>query len=358
MKNNQFHTEFTLNGHTFKNAEDLLLFSESISGTITQFLQDWFNENDYIGVKTSGSTGKPKIIRLQKAYMRNSANATANFFQMREGKKALCCLPIDYIAGKMMLVRALTIGWKLKIVEPSINPLANETDTFDFAAMVPLQLKNSISKLSIIDTLIVGGGAVSNQLEEEIQNISTKIYATYGMTETITHIAVKRLNTPSNLENKLYYQVLPNVKISKDYRDCLVINAPEVTDEKIVTNDMIELVSDQEFIWKGRFDNVINSGGIKLHPEEIERKLASVVKSRFFVAGISDEFLGEKLILVIESDDLSSKEKESLYIKIESLSVLSKFEKPKEIYFVTKFIETDTKKIQRKKTLDLITFKS
>ena len=348
MKSNSFHTSFQINGKIFSNSEELIKYSQSISKEINQFLREWFSTDSHIVVKTSGSTGNPKNIHLRKDFMINSALATGCYFQLGENTKALCCLPIKFIAGKMMLVRALTLGWDLDVIESTSNPLQEITKEYDFSAMVPLQLRNSISKIDQIKTLIVGGGVVSRELKKAIQTIDTNCYATYGMTETITHIAVKKLNkfSQSELESESVYKTLPDVTISKDKRSCLVIRAPKISNENIITNDVIELISKSEFNWKGRLDHVINSGGVKLHPEEIEQKLSNTIYSRFFVAGILDEILGEKCILVIEGENYPITKKH--------FSKLSRFEIPKEIFFIPKFIETGSGKIQRFKTLDLL----
>ena len=258
-----------------------------------------------------------------------------------------------------MLVRALVLGWHLDIVSPKSNPLENNDKTYDFSAMVPLQLEHSLVKIDQIKKVIVGGGVVTLQLQEKLQGIQSVIFATYGMTETVTHIALKKLNhfLPSaGLEPfASFYQLLPNVKIYKDTRNCLVIDAPKVAEEIIFTNDVVDVVSDRHFEWLGRFDNVINSGGIKLHPEKIEKKLSKIIDQRFFVAGIPDALLGEKLLLIIEhqSENLL-KLQQFVSEKIQHLDSLSKYEKPKEICFVSSFVTTETKKIQRKKTLDLL----
>ena len=348
MKSNSFHTSFQINGKIFSNSEELIKYSQSISKEINQFLREWFSTDSHVVVKTSGSTGNPKNIHLRKDFMINSALATGRYFQLGENTKALCCLPIKFIAGKMMLVRALTLGWDLDVIESTSNPLQEITKEYDFSAMVPLQLRNSISKIDQIKTLIVGGGVVSRDLKKAIQTIDTNCYATYGMTEAITHIAVKKLNkfTQSELESESVYKTLPDVTISKDKRSCLVIRAPKISDENIITNDVIELISKSEFNWKGRLDHVINSGGVKLHPEEIEQKLSNTIYSRFFVAGILDEILGEKCILVIEGENYPITKKH--------FSKLSRFEIPKAIFFIPKFIETGSGKIQRLKTLDLL----
>ncbi len=348
LKSNSFHTSFQINGESFTNSEELVQFSQSISNEINQFLRAWFSTDPHIVVMTSGSTGSPKSIHLRKDFMINSALATGRYFQLGEHTKALCCLPIKFIAGKMMLVRALVLGWDLDVIESTSNPLHEITKEYDFSAMVPLQLRNSISKIDQIKTLIVGGGVVSKDLNKAIQNVHTKCYATYGMTETSTHVAVKKLNkfTQLELESASVFKTLPDVTISKDKRSCLVIYAPKISNEKIITNDVVEVVSKTEFNWKGRIDYVINSGGVKLHPEEIEQKLSDTIDDRFFVAGIPDDILGEKLILLIEG--------ENYQITKKHFSKLSRFEIPKAIFFIPKFLETGSGKIHRYKTLNLL----
>lgn len=350
---NPFHKNFKLQGKSFSSKEELINFSFEISSEIQFFLKQWFNEKTFVEVKTSGSTGVPKIIRLQKKDMINSALATGTFFNLHENTTALLCMSPIYIAGKMMFVRALTLGWHIDVVEAVSNPLAKIDKTYDFSAMVPLQLNNSLSKINNIKKLIVGGGIVSKELVSKIQNIDTHVFATFGMTETITHIAVKKLNNFGNIiaseMMQSYYKTLPNINISKDSRGCLIIEAPNILEEKIITNDLVELISETEFMWLGRFDSIISSGGIKLIPEQIEEKLATIIKQRFFVTGILDEVLGEKLILIVEGT-----KDNSILTSVKKLKILSKFEIPKEIFFTNQFIETETRKISRKETLKII----
>jgi O-succinylbenzoic acid--CoA ligase len=361
MKLNQtkFHKSFQLNGYSFASVDEILEYTSGFSDEIYQFLESWFSSDKSISVQTSGSTGAPKPILLKKEFVVNSAVATGLYFDLQENTTALLCLPTKYIAGKLMLIRAITLGWHLDVVAPSSYPLEKVVKVYDFSAMVPLQLENSLSNLYKIKILIVGGGVVSKELKTKIQDVSTAIFATYGMTETITHIAVKMLNNSSTfkgvIRKQLFYEALPNVAIYIDNRNCLVINAPKVSDEIIFTNDVVQLISNTQFEWLGRSDTVINSGGIKLHPEIIEEKLSEIITHRFFVAGIPDKKLGEKLVLIIELEG-SKKFDFQILLKeeIRNSNTLSKLETPKEIYFVTHFIETGTKKIQRRKTLDLL----
>lgn len=356
-----FHINFKLQGKSFKSVTELIDFSRIISQEINSFLIQWFDTNSYVEVKTSGSTGKPRVIHLQKNHMVNSAIATGKFFKLQENTTALLCMSPNYIAGKMMLVRAMVLGWHLDIVQPISNPLKKCNKQYDFSAMVPLQLLNSLGDLHKVKKLIVGGGTVSNELLSKIQNSSTEVFATYGMTETITHIAAKKLNhfkkfisskvTQSSLSKtkQSYYQLLPNITISMNQKGCLVIDAPEVSDALVVTNDLVEIISSTEFKWLGRFDNVINSGGVKLIPELIEQKLAKIIHQRFFVIGRQDDALGEKLVLIIEGI-----KNDVVLNEIQQTNILSKYEIPKEIYFMEKFMETPTKKVNRKETFNLI----
>ena len=288
-------------------------------------------------MQTSGTTGAPKMIRVDKQAMVNSALATGSFFELDEGIKVLHCLPTQFVAGKMMLVRAFILGWDMDMIAPVANPLERPDTVYDFSAMVPLQAQNSLMKLKKVKKLILGGAKVSQALTKQLRGLPIKIYETYGMTETITHIAAKPVGDEA-------FTVLPNVNISQDERKCLVIDPYVICDEPVITNDVVEIVNDKQFIWLGRYDNVINSGGVKLFPEQIEEKLSEYIGRRYFVQGRQDDTLGEKLILVVEGEpfDLPS----------DAFKHLGKFEKPKEVVFVPQFIETVSGKVIRDKTLE------
>ncbi|PXY42786.1 O-succinylbenzoic acid--CoA ligase [Flavobacterium cheongpyeongense] len=333
FKINGYH----LNGDELSNAAySYIKEGDSNEQAIGEFLLDWLDQKEYIEIKTSGTTGLPKLVRLQKQSMIQSALATGDFFDLKPGDKALLCLPVKFIAGKMMLVRSLILGLDLAITEPSTTPLAFNKSTYDFVAMVPLQVQNSVKDLKKVKKLIVGGAKMSTVLEEKLLHLKTAVYETYGMTETITHIAARRIG-------EKVFTVLPNIKISKDDRGCLVIDIPAISKEPIITNDLIELIREKQFTFLGRIDNVINSGGVKLIPEQIEAKLIGKINSRFFVIGIPDAFLGEKLILVIEG--------EKQVFPSDFFHNLDKYEKPKEIVFIPKFKENENGKLLRKPSL-------
>jgi O-succinylbenzoic acid--CoA ligase len=347
------HPAFTLNGLHYDSDEELLRLAKKLEKDgddfevdIGKFIQKWLNDEDSVKVRTSGSTGKSKKISITKQHMINSAKATGAYFNLGEKTSALLCLSAKYIGGKMMLVRAMVLGWDLHIVAPEKDALTQYDNDYDFVAMVPYQLYHSIAALKKVKKLIIGGGAVSKELEEKVQGISTEIYATYGMTETISHIAIRKINGESRSD---VYKALPDVKFSTDSRECLVIYAPTIDDELIVTNDLVELLSPSEFRWLGRYDNVINSGGFKIFPEKIEEKLAPFIKLPFIVASEKDEELGERLILIVENP-----EKYRLPNYSRAFASLEKYEQPKKIYTISKFPFTETEKIKRADVLQLL----
>lgn len=334
------HNHFKLNGFHL-NKEDLCRVAysfikegEDFEKPVGDFLLDWFDSKSYIEMQTSGSTGTPKIIKVNKQAMVNSAIATGDFFDLHSGDKALQCLPVKYVAGKMMLIRAIVLGLDLDYVAPSSHPMKGMTDKYDFVAMVPIQAQNSLKELQNVKKLIVGGARISSSLEKELMKLPTKVYETYGMTETITHIAAKRVG-------EKMFTVLPNVTISYDERNCLVIHAPKIiAEETVVTNDLVELINENQFKFLGRIDNVINSGGIKILPEQVEQKLDGKLDRRFFITSKEDKELGEKVILVVEG--------EKTEIKNSIFDVLDKYEHPREIIFLSKFKETENGKFLRK----------
>ena len=322
--------------------------------TFYHFLSEWLNDYDFITVKTSGSTGKPKKIQLLKKRMVNSAVMTGNYFQLKKGDRALLCLPCEFIAGKMMVVRAMVLGLDLQWVAPSGNPMFGIDKPIDFAAMIPLQVANIFEqcpeKFKLITQLIIGGGKVDYQLHEKLQTISSSCFSTYGMTETVTHVAIKKLNG-NRVYN--YFEGLPSITFAKDNRGCLTITAPHLLDKPIVTNDIIDLKNASQFEWLGRFDNVINTGGVKVFPEKIEAKLEKLIFKRFFISSLPDKKLGNKVILIIEDQEWSQEKRNTLILDLKQ--VLSKFELPKDLYFSAVFEETPTKKIHRNRTKKKLT---
>lgn len=321
---------------------------------LNEFINHWKSELDNFTLQTSGSTGNPKQIKVSRQSLIKSAKLTAKALDLKKGDTALLCMPIEFVAGKMMLVRALVLDLNLVVVKPSSNPLkdlSSET-TIDFAAMTPMQVQQilkepeTLSKLSQIKKLIIGGAPVSLQLENDLQQLPGEVYETYGMTETLTHVSLRRINGTQRSE---YFEVLHGISISTDNRGCLNIHAPHLDNPNVITNDLVEIISPTQFRWLGRADNVINSGGIKFFPEQIEKKLENIIKSRFIVIGLPDKKLGEKVVLVIETS--TQKGYDTLPERI--AKKLETYERPRDIMFVEKFPETSTGKIIRSKIQQL-----
>lgn len=265
------------------------------------FLKDWFSDSPTLTVKTSGSTGIPKEMQVEKGRMMQSARLTCSFLGLNKGDTVLLCMPLEYIAGKMIVVRSLVSGLDLHPVAPSGNPLKDMDIPFDFAAMIPLQVYNSLQsdietrRLRQIKKLIIGGGAINKNLEERLRDFPNAIYSTYGMTETLSHIALRKLN---GKDASLNYHPFQSVSLSLDVDDTLIINAPLVSSETLYTNDIAEIHKDGTFRIIGRKDNIINTGGVKIQIEEIENLLRPLIKDDFAITSLPDPKFGEIVVLV------------------------------------------------------------
>ena len=344
------YTSIRINGH-FLQGQEIISYCRSAHDEallpVADFMEEWLNPSPEIHLRTSGSTGTPKTIIVRKDQLLASAAMTATYFDFKEGQKALLCLPVHYIAGKMMIVRALYSGLDLICVNPSSNPLESLAPDvkIDFAAMIPMQLQQvkDMPSLAQIRTLLLGGGPVDAALEQSVRDLPTQIYHGYGMTETFSHIALRKVN---GKDASPVFKALKGIALAQDNRGCLVINAPLLLEEDLTTNDVIELLSPDEFTWKGRFDHVINSGGIKIFPEELEKKLHPLLERRFYFVGVPDAKLGQKLVLMIEGETYSEKELEAL--QAEMKIHFNKYELPKEIRFLREFAETESGKVVRR----------
>jgi O-succinylbenzoic acid--CoA ligase len=313
------------------------------------FLSDWFGDKDYLSVQTSGSTGIPKTLEIPKRFFTNSARMTLDFLRIMPGDRALLCLSANYIAGKMMIVRALTGGLKLTVVSPQVSAILTHDEEIDLSAMVPTQVQTILDrpdgrdKISKVGKLLIGGGPVSRGLEDRLSALDNQIFATYGMTETVSHIALRRLNGP---DHSSYYKALAGVKIRTDENDCLLIDAPTLADNTIHTTDLVRTINDDEFEVIGRFDHVINSGGIKHYPEVIEEKLVPFIANRFIISAIPDRRLGEKLILIIEAKDRLRYDEKKLEKTLKEN--LLPYEVPKKVFFLEAFPVVGNDKLSRK----------
>ena len=311
--------------------------------TLNDFLDEWNNPKNTVEVQTSGSTGVPKCIRVEKQRMLNSARITCDFLGLKAGDTALLCMPLDYIAGKMVVVRSIERQLRLTTVEASGHPLKNITNSFDFAAMVPMQVYNSLQvpeeceKLRTIKHLIIGGGPINDDLQQQLSSFPNNVWSTYGMTETLSHIALRRLNGENA---SLWYTPFTTVSISLNANGCLVIEAPLVHEGRLETHDRAE-IRDGKFRILGRLDNVINSGGIKIQAEEVEEKLRPHIKMPYLISKCSDEKFGEVVVLLTECPDLS-------LVKEICCNILPKFWQPKHYLYTSHIPLTGTGKPARK----------
>lgn len=277
---------------------------------VSNFLQEWFSESPLITVHTSGSTGEPKKMQVSKDKMMQSARLTCEFLDLQAGDLALLCMNLRYIGAMMVVVRSLVAGLNLIARPASGHPLAGVSEPLKFAAMVPLQVYNTLqipserNQLMQTEILIIGGGAIDEALEAELKSLPIAIYSTYGMTETLSHIALRRLNGAAASE---HYHPFPSVNLSLSLENTLVIDAPLICDETLQTNDIARIYPDGSFTILGRKDNVINSGGIKIQAEELEKILRPHIPVRFVITSVPDPRLGQAVTLLIEE---SSERKE------------------------------------------------
>jgi O-succinylbenzoic acid--CoA ligase len=340
----------TINHITYPGDEVLELSEQLIGADLKRFLADWYSDQSYIWVQTSGSTGTPKKMKVSKHAMMASARRTLKFFGLRAGMSALLCLPVSYIAGKMMVVRALVGELDLVSIEPSGHPLSSVSEAIDFAAFTSMQMINEIqsagSHLSYLKKVIIGGGKVSEELDRQLQGQLFEAYETYGMTESLSHIALRCIN---GVNRQTAFEPLDGVKIQADDRGCLVATVDGITDEPIVTNDLLELRHDGSFIILGREDNVINSGGIKILPERVEMKIQHLFSQSILIASLPHEKLGQQIILVVEGEIADS---EGLYEAI--MNNVGKYERPAHIYTVPVFPRTTSGKIIRREVIQTL----
>ena len=338
------------------------------------FCRRWLAGQGQFVVHTSGSTGTPKPIMLRREQMEASVRATAQALGLAAGMAALVCLPVRTIAGQMMLARGLTLGLAMTLVEPAGDPLASlpASASFDFTAVVPLQLQTLLDgppppgyaqRLNRMQAILVGGAPLSAALEQQAQRLTAPLYHTYGMTETATHIALRRLNGPDASD---WFHPLPGVAVELDERGCLRVKGPMTLDRWLQTNDLVELAGANlqpatsnlqpgTFRWLGRYDNVINSGGVKVQVEAVEAAVdqawlaLGLAERRRFVAGLPDERLGQAVTLVIEGEPLGGDEERTLLA--ETQRRLDPFVQPRRVLYRAQLSETPTGKIDRRASL-------
>lgn len=319
-----------------------------------EFIRQWLSNEENFTLQTSGSTGTPKKVTFTRAQMIASATATQRALHLKRGFKALVCLDTRYVAGQMMLVRCFVTAMEIIAVTPTAHPLQHQPPV-DFLALVPYQVyailaSNQQEAFDHPSTFIIGGAPLDPAAVEELQRFRASFYATYGMTETLSHIALKKLN---GLDASANFRVVPGISIHQDDRDCLVVDAPALSTH-VVTNDIVEIFDQENFRWLGRYDNVINSGGVKIVPEIVEGMVATVFSelhspNRFFIASEPDEKLGAKVVLFVEGNLFSEEHKKNVSEKLRKN--LPAYAIPRLIVVVEKFETTQTGKINRLRTV-------
>ena len=326
------------------------------------FCRQWEEGQETFVLQTSGSTGTPKPIALTRTQLAASARMTGKVLGLEPGDQALVSLNTQYIGGLMMLVRGLELGLQLVATEPASLPLAGlgPGAHFHFFSFVPLQLQHTLekdrTKLDLLNgakAILVGGAPVSAALEEMLGGVAAPVYQTYGMTETVSHVALRRLNGPGR---QAHYTLLEGVKMTTDERRRATIdpNLPGLA--PVITNDVVELLTPITFRWLGRADNMINSGGVKVQAEKIEALVEKMferlrLKNRFFVTGLPHPELGESVVLLVEGPPLPNQTEDHLTHFLQHS--LTKYERPKSIRYVPSFAETPTGKIDKRLTLTL-----
>lgn len=272
-----------------------------------KFIHQWFDDSPYIIAHTSGSTGAPKEIRLLKSDMVASALSTNKFFGIKSSSKLLCPLSADYIAGKMMIVRAIVSGAQLWMEAPSNTPIQRDYGQIDLIAVVPSQLNHILtdnSRKSQVQNFLIGGAQLPSDSARQIIEVGVNAYVSYGMTETCSHVALRKI---VNLTDEIY-EAMSDISFSQDQRDCLIIHSDIRSFKELLTNDIVELIDERHFVWIGRADNVINSGGIKIYPEDVEQQIQSLLPAEieYYIAKSTDEKWGEVPVLVISKDIVES----------------------------------------------------
>jgi len=345
---NLFPDHITLNGNktSIKKLIEKDSLNEEWEKDSLDFLKEWYSSENFIKTHTSGSTGNSKTIQLQKEFVAASALRTINYFGLKEGDKILHCLPSKFIAGKLMIVRALLGELDLHLLNPSSDFAFLEKEQFQFAAMVPIQVEKLLrlnSKDWKLNQLLIGGAAISSAMEAKLQNTQTACYSSYGMTETATHIAIRKIN---GQDSDSYFHCLKNISVGISKDNCLQINIQEPTKQILKTTDLAELKDNKTFRILGRSDNVIISGGAKYSPEKIEKKLENSVKIPFLISAKPHKALGQQIVLIIEGKEDLKLLKE---IKEICKNKLEKFEQPGEILFLSQFPKNENGKIIRSK---------
>lgn len=318
---------------------------------IQRVISFWFGKEEVLKIKTSGSTGLPKEIIISKKQIEYSALLSGRYFDLKPNQSSLLCIPSDKIGGIMQICRCILFQMKLICVKPTANPLIQiPLISVDTISLLPNQLyeilkdENQKSNLRQFKNILIGGGMLAQNLRNQLREENFPAYLTYGMTETISHIAIQNINR----DDPDVYTVFDEIEISTDDRDCLCISNEILCNETVITNDVVELISNKSFRYKGRWDNIINSAGVKIFAENLEDKLYEIMDRPFFISSLPDPKYGQSVVLIIESE----KQMDDLVNKLKSK--LEPFEIPKRIIYLKNFVRAGNGKIQRKNTLQSI----
>ena len=314
---------------------------------IELLLQNIFNSQPYLSCSTSGSTGEPKNIKHSKSSLSISANKTISYFDLKENDSAALCLSVDYIAGIMMVIRAVIAGMHLHVYQVSKQAIDTINEQIDFIAFVPLQMeyvmknKERIQKIKRIKNRLIGGAPISSVMIELMEEHKIRVFQSYGMTETISHVALKR----TGYKGDEHYTALEGITFEVK-NEALIIFYPEIQENPIYTKDRVSLIDKASFQWLGRMDYVINSGGIKFSPEVLEKKLCKTINSPFIITSIPDRELGEKIVIILAEEHFNKEE----LLKYNLTKYLSHYEVPKAYGLIKEFVLTQSGKINRLKT--------
>ncbi len=346
---NSFPEHIVLNGNQIRVKDFIQKEHPTVyEKALPEFLAEWYGPADFIEVKTSGSTGIPKTIQLKKEFVTQSALRTIQFFNLQAGDRILHCLPINFIAGKLMVVRALLGNLDLYVADPQTDFSFLHSERFRFAAMVPQQVNKIMNAepatgewLNNLDQLLIGGSALPLSLENRLQNTSALCYSSYAMTETATHIALRRINGDEADE---YYHCLDDITIQLSESGCLQVYMPGLTQQPLDTTDLADVKDEKTFRILGRTDNVIISGGIKYSPEQLEKKLEPFIKEPFLISSLPHESLGRQLVLVTEGN---ASQKSIAKLQEICKKYLDRYEQPRQIIFIPEIPKTGNGKPDR-----------
>jgi O-succinylbenzoic acid--CoA ligase len=326
------------------NSIDIKAFNFTNNEELGTLIEEWNSYALTMIAKSSGSTGEPKTIEIYKKHMQNSAELTARYFNIAAHSNVLLALPLTFIAGKMMVIRSIVNDWNLILTDCSSNPSLPES-ALQFAAFTPMQaehlLETQFDKFNQIETVILGGGAISNSLFQKLKKCRNRIFATYGMTESITHVAACELKMQDESQ---VFEALPGVEFHQDERGCLCIKAAHLDDSVFITNDLVEMKDSKHFRYLGRLDNVINSAGLKIFPEKIEAEIEEIIGAPFYVTSIEDDVLGQKMVVMIEGNENNFSD----VLKKLDHHFLHRNDRPRAYFFREKFKFTHTGKVIKK----------